>query len=212
MLISSIARGRRPGEAEVVFFRRGAPLSTRPAREDRAGRAPDPLEGVASTCQNCSTFLSRCAPPETRGSIALRAVHAEGPGKVTGRGSCGRTRSRPNRSSPSFGGSARPSREKGRPNIVERAFDSARSRLGPLTDASARPRRFAGAGHYEKRSPRIRLREIERADRGEDGPTCSGATHSAQRPPPQPVEAQAAQFHILFGSYRPRGGQHDGPS
>jgi len=98
--------------------------------------------------------------------------------------------------------------EKGRPNIVERAFIfPPASQIGPIT-ADARKKIIAGspiAGHYEKAVDResayerLKARTAEQAKAG--APT---------QPAPGAPQGGGTLSDILFGSTGPRGGKREG--
>ncbi|MDO9599876.1 MAG: DUF853 domain-containing protein [Azoarcus sp.] len=102
--------------------------------------------------------------------------------------------------------------EKGRPEVVERAFVVAPvSRLGPMTQAErdAAIRASVLFGHYEKEVDResayelLRAQATARADLAQERSPGSGGA-------PAPAEAGGGLNDILFGSTGPRGGQRDG--
>jgi len=97
--------------------------------------------------------------------------------------------------------------EKGRPEVVERAFVVApASRLGPLTDAERRAAIQASVlfGHYEAAVDRESAYEMLRAQ------TEARAAQSAQAPSAGTAAAGGGLNDFLFGSTGPRGAQRDG--
>ncbi len=105
--------------------------------------------------------------------------------------------------------------EKGRPEVVERAFVIApASRLGPLEPAerSAAIRASGLYGHYETRVDRESAYELLRAQ-AEAGAQRAAAQQPSGRAAPgaaQPAPAGGGMSDVLFGSTGPRGGQRDG--
>lgn len=97
--------------------------------------------------------------------------------------------------------------EKGRPEVVERAFVVApASRLGPLTDAERRAAIQASVlfGHYEAAVDRESAYEMLKAQ------TEARAAQSAQAPSAGTAAAGGGLNDFLFGSTGPRGAQRDG--
>jgi len=97
--------------------------------------------------------------------------------------------------------------EKGRPNVVERAFVyPPASQIGPIT-AEARKKIVAAsvvAGHYEKTVDRESAYEMLKARAGErleEGPAAKSASGAPQG---------GTLSDILFGSTGPRGGKREG--
>jgi hypothetical protein len=106
--------------------------------------------------------------------------------------------------------------DKGRPNVVERAFVSPPgSRLGPLTDAERKSVIDASpvAGRYEKRIDResayekLKGRTVAKTqDQSPPEPRIPTGTAPSDDGP----GVGGAVSDILFGRTGPRGGQHDG--
>ena len=97
--------------------------------------------------------------------------------------------------------------EKGRPEVVERAFVVApASRLGPLTDAERRAAIQASVlfGHYEAAVDRESAYEMLKAQ------TEARSAQSAQAPSAGTAAAGGGLNDFLFGSTGPRGAQRDG--
>ena len=117
--------------------------------------------------------------------------------------------------------------EKGRPNIVERAFVAPPgSRLGPVTpeERAATMKDSLVAGVYEKAVDRESAYEkLSGRVAGGAAPTAAGAsaptnasnsgnatTGGAQQPAQDGGGVMGGLKNILFGTTGPRGGQHDG--
>ena len=107
--------------------------------------------------------------------------------------------------------------EKGRPNIVERAFVvPPGSQLGPLTDAERKGviDSSAVAGHYEKQVDResayekLKGRTVAKTE-GQPAP-APRIPSDTQAPESSGGGVGGAVSDILFGRTGPRGGQHDG--
>jgi len=99
--------------------------------------------------------------------------------------------------------------EKGRPNIVERAFIfPPASQIGPIT-AEARKKIIAAsavAGHYEKAVDRESAYEMLKARTAEQAKTGAPTTPA----PGAPQSGGGTLSDILFGSTGPRGGKREG--
>jgi DNA double-strand break repair helicase HerA and related ATPase len=107
--------------------------------------------------------------------------------------------------------------DKGRPNIVERAFViPPGSRLGPLADAERKSVIDASsiAGHYEKQIDREsayeRLKGRTVAKTENQPAPAPGVPTGTQAPPQAGGGVGGAVSDILFGKTGPRGAQHDG--
>ena len=105
--------------------------------------------------------------------------------------------------------------DKGRPNVVERAFVvPPGSQLGPLTEAERKAVIEASAvyGHYEKQVDResayekLRGRSVEKSPQAPSGKTAPAGGEA----PAQGGGAGGAISDVLFGRTGPRGGQRDG--
>ena len=158
--VRAAARSRRSGQADAgVLLRRGAPAVRRRAggarREDRAGRAADPIEGRRRVLRHAEPVgHSRHGARAARQPRAARAarVHAArsegGEGRPPRR--CGRIRSSTPRAAITelAVGEALVSLldEKGSPTVTERAWIvPPASQIGPIADARAR-RHSQGGG------------------------------------------------------------------
>jgi hypothetical protein len=100
--------------------------------------------------------------------------------------------------------------EKGRPNVVERAFVMPpASKIGPISPEE-RKRAMASspvAGHYEKTVDRESAYEKIRGRTEERQPEAAGKDKAGA---PAPSAGGGALSDILFGSTGPRGGKREG--
>ena len=208
--VRAAARGRRPRQAEArVLLRRGAPAVQRraagAAREDRAGRAADPLEGRRRVLRHAE---SRSTCPTTCSASSATACSTR----------CARSRRATRRRCKTAAETLRPNPkldieqaitelavgealvslldEKGSPAITERAWIvPPASRIGPITDAErdagrkaneplVRPLRAGGRS-------RVRVREAERTDREDRRSRATPAKPGSAAPSSEPAPASA---------------------